>query len=156
MANKDPNLKLDRKIAEKIMGLTLVPDPATYRGVSVGQAGSRGEDLPLYSTQIADAMEVWDHARRTYGARWLLNVDEEGFHLRRVAWVTFHGEKNEKEYRADKHLGTCKKLEDVPKMICNAALGEQKAAIEEWYKKGLELESQGIAPGTIGRRSKAK
>jgi hypothetical protein len=149
-------LRLDRKIAEKIMGLKVVPDPKTYRGVGLGEAGERGEDLPYYCTQIEAAMEVWDHVRKKYGARWLLNADEEGFHLRRVVWVVFRGEKNEKDYTADKPLGWAKKIEDLPRVICEAALSEQKESLKEWVEKGMELEAQGIVPGTIGRKSKAK
>jgi hypothetical protein len=126
--SEEQALRLDRKIAEEIMDLKVVKDPSTYRGVSVGEAGSRGEDLPRFSTLMADAMEVWDHVRKKYGARWLLNADTEGFHLRRVAWVVFRGEKNEKDYTADKPLGWAKKIEDIPMVICKAALAEQKEA----------------------------
>lgn len=152
MDPKDPRgLKLDRQIAEQVMGLKVVPDPSSYRGVGVGEAGEGGEELPHYSTQLEAAMEVWDYARKKYGARWLLNADEEGFHLRRVVWVTHDGERDEKTYTADKPLGWAKTIEDLPKVICNAALGEQEEALKEWTKKGLELERQGIVPGTIGR-----
>jgi hypothetical protein len=68
-------------------------------------------------------MKVWDHVRKN-GARWLLNADTEGFHLRRVACVTFHGEKDEKDYTADKPLGWAKTMEDLARVICEAALSE--------------------------------
>lgn len=151
MLSEAQALSLDRKIAVEIFGQKVVKDPKTYRGVAVGEAGERGEDLPHYSTQIDDAMKIWDYVRKKFEARWLLNADTEGFHLRRVVWVTHDGEKDEKKYTVDKPLGWAKKIEDLPKVICEAALREQKAALEEWYKKGLELERQGIVPGTIGR-----
>ena len=43
-------------------------------------------------------MKVWNHVRR-HGARWLLNVDTKGFHLRRVVCVTERWEKGEKDYK---------------------------------------------------------
>lgn len=135
MDPKDPRgLKLDREIAEKIMGLKVVSDPSSYRGVGIGEAGEHGEELPHYSTQLDAAMEVWDHVRKVNGARWLLNVDEEGFHLRRVAWVVFRGEKDEKDYTADKPLGWAKKIQDLPRVICQAALDEQAEAKKELRK----------------------
>lgn len=114
---------LDRQIAEQIMGLTVVSDLTTYRGVSVGEAGERGEDLPHYSTQIDDAMKVVDHMRKN-GHRWLINIDAEGYHLRRVVWVAHDGIKNEKTYTVDKPLGTTKQVEELPRVICEAALKE--------------------------------
>lgn len=123
MPSKEGDIKLDREIAERVMGLMVVVDPSTYRGVAIGQVGERGEDLPHYSTQMEAAMEIWDKVRKE-GARWLLNVDEAGFHLRHVACVTHHGEVNEKDYRVDRPLGTAKKIEDLPQVICEVALSE--------------------------------
>lgn len=129
-------LDLDRKIAEKVFGLKVVVDLNTYRGVAIREAGPRDEDLPKYSTQMEEAMQVWDHVRKN-GARWLLNVDMEGFHLRRVAWITHNGEKDEKDFMADKPLGWAKKIEDLPKVICNAALNELNRSIKEFVKKAF-------------------
>ena len=127
MAGRKLDLSLDWAIAEKILGLKVVPDRACYRGISL-KTGSQGADLPHYSTKIEEAMKVWDHVRQKYGARWLLNVDEDGFHLRRVVWVSFNGLNNEKQYTADKHLGWATKIEDLPRVICKAALSEHAAA----------------------------
>lgn len=50
--------ELDILVAEKVFGLTVVPDPVTLRGVSIGEAGQNGEDLPKYSADIAAAWKV--------------------------------------------------------------------------------------------------
>lgn len=124
MLSKEQEILLDRKIATRIMGLTVVEDPANYRGYGINEGGPGGRDLPHFCTKLEQAMKVWDHLR-SQGHRWLLNADMEGFHLRRVACVTFHGEVNEKDYRADKPLGWAKTIEDIPRVICEAAIAEQ-------------------------------
>ena len=136
MLSEKTALNLDRKIAAKVFGLKIVEDPVNYRGFAVGEAGPHGEDLPKYSTQIDQAMKVWNHVRR-HGARWLLNVDTKGFHLRRVVCVTERWEKGEKDYAVDKALGWAKKIEDLPKVICKAALTEQNPEVSIVKGKGL-------------------
>jgi Phage ABA sandwich domain len=127
----DPkDIKLDRQVAEQVMGLTVVSDPTTYRGVSVGEAGSRGEDLSHYSTQMEEAMKVVDQMRKS-GHRWLINIDTEGYHLRRVVFVAHNGERDEKTYTVDRPLGTTKGIEDLPRVICQAALKEHEEALKE-------------------------
>lgn len=105
---------IDEEIALKVMGLGLVSlsNPAL---------------IPRYSTQVAPAMVVFDRMREL-GHRWLLNADEVGFHLRHVASVTHDLDRDEKRYQVDRPLGSAKTLEELPKVICEAALREIKGS----------------------------
>ena len=78
-------------------------------------------DGPHYSGILEESMKVFDRMREL-GHRWLLNADEMGFHLRRVACVTRDLERDEKKYTVDLPLGTAKTLKDLPPVICEAAL----------------------------------
>jgi hypothetical protein len=151
MLSKEEGISLDRKIAVEIMGLKVVEDPVNYRGYAIDEAGSGGGDLPHFCTKIEQAMKVWD-CLRNQGQRWLLNVDDAGFHLRHVACITHHGDVQEKDYRVDRPLGTAKKVEDLPRVICEAALREVEWAHKEWVKRGVESEREDPGPSTIGRK----
>lgn len=149
--DKKAAIRLDRRIAVEILGLKVVNDPVNYRGYSLNEASSQGSDLPHFSTKLEEAMKVWDHLRKQ-GVRWLLNVDEAGFHLRNVACVTEHWDVDEKDYRVDRPLGTSKKIEGLPRMICEAALREVEEALKRWVKRGTDLERGEPGPSTIGRK----
>ena len=151
MLSKEEGIALDRKIATEIMGLQVVEDPVNYRGYALNEAGPHGADLPHFCTKIDQAMKVWD-CLRNKGQRLLLNVDDAGFHLRHVVSVTHHGDVEEKDYRVDRPLGTAKKIEDLPRVICEAALQEVEGALKEWLKRGIELERDEPFPGVIGRK----
>ena len=151
MLSKEEEIALDRRIATEIMGLKVMEDQVNYRGWALNEAGSNGSDLPHFSTKIEQAMKVWDQMR-TKGQHWLLNVDEAGFHLRHVACVTHHGEVDEKDYRVDRPLGTAKKVEDLPRVICQAALRAQEEVIRKWVKRGLEIDHDHPGPSVIGRK----
>jgi hypothetical protein len=58
--------EMDVAVAEKVMGLKVLPDPVNYRGFSVGCVGSDGHDLPKYSTEIGDAWKVVMKLREMY------------------------------------------------------------------------------------------
>jgi len=55
--------ELDALVAARVMGLTVVRDPVSERGVSIGEAGPKGFDLKKYSTEIAAAWEVLEKLR---------------------------------------------------------------------------------------------
>lgn len=117
--------ELDVEVAKKVMGLTVEDDPADHRGVAL-KAGYNGNGLPYYSRDLDQAMKVLDRMR-DLGHRWLMNIDDAGFHLRHVICVHQNDIEGEKEYTCDRPLGTAKKLEDLPKVICEAALKETEA-----------------------------
>lgn len=81
--------------------------------------------IPPFSTDLKEAMRILDKMREL-GYRWLLNADTEGFHLRRVALVKMDLERDEKGYTCDRPLGWAKTLEELPLVICKAALQEIK------------------------------
>lgn len=113
---------LDVAVAEKVMGLRRHPTtPYTW----TGKDGRKAFDLtgPHWSVDLAPALRVFDRMR-SLGHRWLLNADQEGFHLRRVAWVAHDGQRDEKTYTVDKPLGSAKTLDELAKLICEAALKE--------------------------------
>ena len=112
------------------MGLTVVEDPVNYRGYEIYENGRAGHDLPHFCTKIQEALKVVDQMRNA-GHRWLINIDTEGYHLRRVVWVVHNGERDEKTYTVDRPLGTSKKIEDLARVICQAALNEQEEALKE-------------------------
>lgn len=80
-----------------------------------------------YSKDLGHAMLVFNRMRNL-GHRWLMNADIEGFHLRRVACVMRDLSRDEKQYLSDLPLGTAKTLDELPKVICLAALKEIKEA----------------------------
>lgn len=47
--------EMDALVAEKVMGLKVVEDPVSHRGLAIGRADTFGSDLPYYSINIADA-----------------------------------------------------------------------------------------------------
>lgn len=124
------DVQTDAEVARKVMGLTVVDDEVSYRGVALDCAGIDGRDLPHFSTDLAEAMKVMDRMRELRH-RWLLNMDEGGFHLRRVVCVHQDDIRGEKEYTCDLPLGWAKRLEDLPKVICDAALKEMEAELKE-------------------------
>lgn len=122
--------ELDIQVAEKVMGLTVVKADANYRGVELQKAVSDGLDLPHYSEKIDCAMKVFNRMREK-GHRWLLNADDAGFHLRRVACVHQNDIAGEKEYTCDLPLGTAKIFDDLPRVICEAAIHQSEMALKE-------------------------
>lgn len=125
------SLELDVQVAEKVMGFK--KDPA-MPFVWLGPDGWKAFDTtgPHWSSDLEAAMRVFDRMRGL-GHRWLLNADEEGFHLRRVVWIVHDGDRDEKKYTVDKPLGWAKTLAQLPKVICKAALEEIE---EEAHKSG--------------------
>lgn len=82
--------------------------------------------IPHFTSNIVNALQILDRMREL-GHRWLLNADTEGFHLRRVVLVKHDLERDEKSYVVDRPLGWARSLEDLPKIICEAALKEIKS-----------------------------
>jgi len=110
--------------------------------------------VPFFSTNLAWAMKVWDVLRKK-GVRWLLSVDDQGYHLRHVACVRHDMVPDEKVYTVDRPLGTAKRIEDLPRVICEAALKEVDRKLKEGVKVGIKAESEGHDPGVIGRKNRS-
>lgn len=139
---------LDEEVAERVMGWRLEPlsDPKWkgfwpawprstrmriewIRRDAVGSSCVASSwdprPIPRFSSDLPSAMLVLDKMREL-GHRWLLNIDTEGFHLRRVALVKFDQARDEKSYTCDRPLGWAKTLGELPKIICLAAFQEIK------------------------------
>lgn len=86
--------------------------------------GARGNGIPpAYSSDVGLAMRVLDRMR-SLGHRWLVNADENGLHLRRVACVVRDWERDEKRYVADRPLGWSRTLDGFARAVCEAAVRE--------------------------------
>lgn len=109
--------KLDAEVAKEVMGLSV-----------------RGKDVPRYSESVWLSILVLNEIRCN-GLRILLNMDDGGFHLRRVVCVQHDGIRKEAVYTADKHLGTASTLSALPEMICKAALAEVRGAKKKRPKR---------------------
>lgn len=81
--------------------------------------------IPSFSTKLEEAMLLFNRMRNL-GHRWLLNMDLEGFHLRRVISVLRGVYGDEKQYLSDFPLGSAATLAELPMVICLAALKEIK------------------------------
>jgi len=109
---------IDLEIAEKLFGYRLESDG--YWRAPDGSDAIKGDER-LWSKDPDLALQVLEELRRR-GYRVLINLDTEGIHLRHVACVVHDGVRNEKVYHCDKPLGTAKKSEELPTVICKAAL----------------------------------
>lgn len=122
-----PGHRLDALVAIDVLGwkkikralrgrvsehLFLVPD---------GRTVSYPFGAPAYSTDLASAIDLLDSLRKM-GHRVLINIDDVGFHLRRVALVHHDGERDERNYNCDMPLWTAKTQDELPKGICLSAL----------------------------------
>ncbi len=95
---------------------------AEENGLCFQCANDLHADKELFEKRWNDAMEelrAFDLMRMD-GHRWLINADEAGFHLRRVALVKHDLERDEKVYTADLPLGTARTPEDLPRVIREA------------------------------------
>lgn len=110
--------KVDLEIAEKLFGFRL--DSDGYWRSPDGKDAIKGDER-LWSADPEFAIQVLDELRRR-GYRVMINMDTEGIHLRHVACVVHDGIRNEIVYHCDKALGTAKKAEELPTVICKAAL----------------------------------
>jgi hypothetical protein len=107
-------LDIDIAIATRVMGLVVVPDPVSERGVSVGEAGPNGADLKKYSIEIAAAWEIVEKVKATSSRGYVLD-------FLRGEWTVGNracGDAGEPELYGF-HAG---RAETAPLAICRAAL----------------------------------
>jgi len=110
--------KLDGLVSQDVMGVDPIKVCEYFNDSDHDELHC---SLPGYSTDMTSAMTLLDELRKK-GHRVLINIDDAGFHLRRVAFVHHDGIKDEKNYTCDMPLWTAKKLSELPKAICLAAL----------------------------------
>ena len=119
--------ELDIQVAEKVMDIRVCHCWFSLNSGPQRECEKCGRRPPApYSANVDQAMKVFDRMREL-GHRWLLNADAGGVHLRRVVCVHQNDIRQEKEYTSDRPLGSAAKLEDLPKVICEAAVQELEA-----------------------------
>lgn len=121
---------LDLLVAEVVLGWKVLKYEEELIAHKPDMTCQIMKELPRWSSDIAEAMQILDHMR-VLGYRWLISVDEVGFHLRNVVFLQHDLDADEKTYTVDRPLGTAKTLSALPKVICEAAVREASVAAHE-------------------------
>jgi len=128
-----PGREMDALVAEKVMGLRVVDDPVSHRGVSVGEAGALGTDLWPYSTDDGAALTVMEALSKS-AMGWDFTI-----HYRAPADIDIYASAGDcncphnKEYDPKDTHGysseqvECEKVESLAHALCLVALRCVKA-----------------------------
>lgn len=101
---------LDLEVAVKIFGLSRL----------------KLKKVPKYSSDMSEAMKVWEWMRDK-DHRWLLVSSRQGYFLRHLSNVTEDHARDEKTYTCDRPIGmVATSPAELAKLICEAALQETK------------------------------